>query len=332
MSVALDVVFFEPAPIAERRAEKFCDITVLLPPGFTLQSGEILSRPEVALRIHGEEDAPAILVSGGISSGRSVADAGNERGWWRDVVSAGGAIDLARFRVIGADFLPNPGETARTISTGDQARALAFALDAIGVARLHAFVGASYGGMLGLAFAEAFPTRLDKLCVISAADRPHPSATALRGIQRRIIDLATRAGNAAEGLSLARQLAMTTYRTPEEFAARFAHRPGGAAGDPYAVCEYLIARGDAYQMVPERYVTLSDSIDRHAVNACAIATPALFVAVDSDRLVPSEHIRLLAAKAAHADYVEIASLYGHDAFLKEPGVIGPIIRSFIEEC
>lgn len=327
MSAALDVLFFEPA--AE---EADCtDISVLLPADFTLQSGEKLSRPELKLRLYGPDGAPAIVISGGISAGRDIADSGGSTGWWREIAGPGRAIDTAKARVIGFDFLPNSGETARTITTNDQARALALALDAIGVRSLAAFVGASYGGMLALAFAEAFPERVDKLCVISAADRPHAASTALRGIQRRIVDFAIRAGDPQAGLSLARQLAMTTYRTPDEFDARFPHKPGAKAGDPYAVCDYLIARGDAYRMAPGRYVTLSDSIDRHAVDPARIAAKALFLAVTEDRLVPAADTRRLAEAAPNAAYAEFSSGYGHDAFLKETAVIAPLINNFIEE-
>lgn len=327
MSAALEVFRIEPAA-----PEADCtDVSVLLPADFTLASGEKLAKPELRLRLFGPDDAPAVVVSGGISAGREVADGAGAKGWWREIAGPSLALDTDRTRAIGFDFLPNAGETARTISPADQARALAIALDAIGVKSLKAFIGASYGGMLALAFAEAYPARVERLCVLSAADRPHAASTALRGVQRRIVEFAIRAGDPQAGLSLARQLAMTTYRTPEEFDARFPHRPGARAGDPYAVCDYLIARGDAYRMAPDRYVTLSDSIDRHAVDPARIAAKALFIAVTQDRLVPAADTRRLAEAAPSASYAEISSLYGHDAFLKEHAVIAPLIKSFIEE-
>lgn len=316
---------------APQSGHRTSDVGVILPADFLLESGESLTRPEIRLRLHGDPSRPAVVVAGGISAGRCVGDSAAGAGWWRDIVRAGGAIDLSRFCVIGFDFLPNPGEAARTMTSGDQARALACALDKINIARLRAFVGASYGGMVALAFAANFPRRLENLCVISAADRPHAAATALRGVQRRIIDFARRAGAAHEGVSLARQLAMISYRTPEEFERRFAHAPGAAAGDPHEVCAYLIARGDAYGMAPERFVTLSDSIDRHAIDPARIETRALFLASASDRLVPPEDTRQLAARVASGAYFEFPSLFGHDAFLKEAAIVGPVIMKFIEE-
>jgi len=320
-----------PNSQAARLGARVSDIAVLLPADFRLMSGERLSRPELQLRLHGDPSNPVVAVAGGISAGRVVADAGAETGWWRDIVGEGASIDLGRFCVIGFDFLPNAGETARTISTHDQARALARALSSLKIESLAAFVGASYGGMVGLAFAEKYPRRIGRLCAISAADRPHPVSTALRGVQRRIVEFARRCGAGAEGVSLARQLAMVTYRTPEEFAARFAHAPGAAAGDAYEVCEYLIARGEAYRMSPERYVTLSDSIDRHQVKSSNIGVPSLFIASKSDRLVPAEDMRRLAGEIVNARYFEFDSLFGHDAFLKETATIGPVIKSFIED-
>lgn len=307
------------------------DIAVMLPSDFRLQSGEKLSRPEIQLRLHGDPSRPIVIAAGGISAGKAVAQSAGDAGWWRGLVGEGRAVDTSDYCVIGFDFIPNPGETARTVTTLDQARALIHALDAINIEKVKAFVGASYGGMVGLAFAAAFPVRLEKLCVISAADRAHPGATALRGVQRRIIDLAERCGAGAEGVSLARQLAMVSYRTPEEFAARFAHAPGATAGDPHEVCAYLISRGEAYDMAPARYVTLSDSIDRHTVDVGAIVAPILLLAARSDRLVPAEDVQRVADGVKGARFHAFDSLFGHDAFLKEEAVIGPIIRQFIEE-
>jgi homoserine O-acetyltransferase len=310
---------------------RFLDMAARLPDGFRLESGESLSRPEIALRIYGDREKPLVIVAGGVSAGRVVADSGVEKGWWRDVVGPGRALSTAEYCIAGFDFLPNVDEAARTISTLDQARALGCALSKIGADAVHAFVGASYGGMIALAFAQEYPERLGKLCVISAAEKPHPAGTALRGVQRRIIEFAKRAGDPTEGVSLARQIAMTTYRTPEEFAARFDLAPGACAGAPYPVCEYLIARGRAYDMPAERYVTLSDSIDRHRVDPSRITARTLLVAVAGDRLTPLGDMERLSRRLALGSLQIIDSIYGHDAFLKDAAIVGPLIAAFVRD-
>ncbi|MGD9801013.1 MAG: hypothetical protein AB7V02_10495, partial [Parvularculaceae bacterium] len=74
-----------------------------------------------------------------------------------------------------------------------------------------------------------------------------------------------------------------------------------------------------------------DSIDRHRVDPEKITTPAHFIASSSDHLVPVADIERLTAGVANGALRVINSLYGHDAFLKEAGTIGPIIQSFIKE-
>ena len=307
------------------------DISVLLPRDFILDSGEQLSRPELRVRLFGDRGQPLVIALGGISSGRKVADSGDGRGWWRNFVGVGQPVDLNKYCVLGFDFLPNPRETARTVTTFDQARALVHTLKVLNLSSIRAFVGASYGGMVALAFAEQLPDLLEHLCVISAAEKPHPSATALRGIQRRILKFAIECGRAEEGVALARQLAMTTYRSADEFAERFESRPGPFAGEPYDVCEYLLARGGAFDVDAERYLTLSDSIDRHRVDPSKIHSETTLISSLSDQLVPPADLRrLAAAMLTPPDLHEVASRYGHDAFLKETELVGAIIKNILQ--
>lgn len=313
----------------------FRDVEIDLGTDFFLASGETLEDNVLRLRLHGREGAPVIIAAGGISAGRKVADAGVDTGWWRDIVRAGGAIDLDTHQAVGFDFLPGGETVVKTITPADQARALKIALDAIGVARIEAFAGASYGGFIGLAFASLYPDCIEKLAVISASARPDPMTTALRGVQRRIIAFASECGRPEDGVALARQLAMTTYRTADEFRERFEAKPQGpSAGDNFDVCDYLTSRGRAYAraMPAARYLTLSDSLDRAHVDPKSILASSFFVAASSDRLVPArdteETARAISGRAA---YHQIESLVGHDAFLCEPEKFSGALKAFLGE-
>ncbi|MBJ7485040.1 MAG: alpha/beta fold hydrolase, partial [Brevundimonas sp.] len=161
-----------------------------------------------------------------------------------------------------------------------------------------------------------------------------PQATAWRGIQRRILKLAVDAGRPEDGVALARELAMTTYRTAEEFGDRFASDAPTFAGQAYPVCEYLTARGKAYRThtTPSRWLSLSDSIDRHSVLPESITTPTTLVGFTSDRLVPIDDMRELAARLPTLwRLVEAPSLYGHDAFLQEDALVGDILRTALKD-
>lgn len=325
-----------PAPARRVRSGDAVDITIDIPADFRLQSGERLGQRTLTGRLHGREGTPLIVVAGGISAGRFVhRTETNGLGWWSGAVSIRGPIDLSRFQVLAFDYAPDAGQgTSVTITTHDQARLLGLLLDHLGFETVSAFVGCSYGGMIALAFGELFPRRAEQLVVVSAAHRAHPQATAWRGIQRRILQLAQAAGRPEDGVALARELAMTTYRTAEEFGDRFASTAPASAGQAYPVCEYLTARGKAYRThtTPARWLSLSDSIDRHAVSPEAISTPVTLVGFDSDRLVPIDDIRELAARLPNLwRLVEAPSLYGHDAFLKEDALVGDILRNALKE-
>lgn len=314
------------------------DIAVDIPADFRLQSGQKLNQTTVTGRLHGREGAPLVVVAGGISAGRFVhRTETNGLGWWSDAVTAGGPIDLRRCQVLAFDYAPGAdaeGAEAITITTQDQARLLALLLDHLGAETVAAVVGCSYGGMIALAFGELFPRWAEQLVVVSAAHRAHPQATAWRGIQRRILKLAVEAGRPEDGVALARELAMTTYRTAEEFSERFDTAAPLAAGQAYPVCEYLTARGVAYRThtTPSRWLSMSDSLDRHSVTPEAITTPVTLVGFTSDRLVPIDDIRELAARLPTLwRLVEAPSLYGHDAFLKEDALVGDILRSALKD-
>ncbi|HMC91701.1 MAG TPA: hypothetical protein VKI45_04495, partial [Allosphingosinicella sp.] len=172
-----------------------------------------------------------------------------------------------------------------------------------------------------------------RLAILCAAAAPHPAATAMRELQRRTVAMGLALGSGAEALSIARGLAMLTYRTPEEFEARFEAGIGEAASLAVsAPGAYLRARGDAYLSVmsPERFLSLSASIDRHAVDPTAVPHPALVVGARSDRLVPPHQIEALATALPNGTLHLLDSLYGHDAFLKETALIAPLLASFLQ--
>lgn len=308
-------------------ADGVVDVSVAIPADFQLESGAALPDAELRLRRHGRLDAPVVLAAGGISADRAVAGDG---GWWRDVVAPGGGIDLDRYQVVGFDFAPTDDHRV-AITPADQARLLLTALDGLDVERIHAFVGASYGGMVGLALAALAPDRVERLCVISAAHQPAPLAAGWRGVQRRIVEYAIAHGEPAEGLALARQLAMITYRSADEFSDRFA-RVLDAHGRS-DLDRYLVSRGAAYveRMSPRRWLSLSEAIDRCWVAPEAVKTATTLVACPTDQLAPIADMRAFATRLpALTAFHELPSLYGHDAFLKEPERLGAIVSNFLE--
>jgi homoserine O-acetyltransferase len=113
---------------------------------------------------------------------------------------------------------------------------------------------------------------------------------------------------------------MSTYRSPEEFGARFGSAPTSEGEQlVFPVEQYLFARGSdwATRYRPESFLCLSESIDLHCVDAGRVFVPTTAVAIREDQLVPLADMRGLVARLPTGRLHEISSIYGHDAFLKE---------------
>ena len=211
-----------------------------------LERGCVLKDDRVMGRLYGPENTPVIVVMGGISASRFIADGGKlGRGWWSSLVRDGGPIDTSKYQILGMDFAPAVESKNRPdcITTLDQTARLKALLDDQGIKKVAAIIGSSYGGMTALAFAQAFPNMVGKLCIIGAAHKPYPIGVAWRGIQRRAVRLGIAAGRPKEGMKLARELAMTTYRTAEEFADRFTLQETATSPSQFDIC--LLYTSDA---------------------------------------------------------------------------------------
>lgn len=327
------------AAITLPRGVELCHLPKHLP----LANGGELLGGALAFERQGPEQAPVVVVLGGISAGRHVAAhaAVPERGWWQAQVGPGKAIDTERCQVLSFDWLggsgcstaPAVGESFPFVDARDQATALWHLCDALRIGRLHAIVGGSYGGMVALHAAAQAPQRLGRLVAIAAAYRSHPQASAWRAVQRGLVELGVRTGTVAEALRLARSLAMTTYRTPGELGERFAGAPrieGSSLRTP--VQDWLDARSAdfAARWNAEQFLCLNRSIDAHRIDPATVKVPAHLLAFVGDQLVPPPEVRELAlALPALRQHRELRSKYGHDAFLKETRLVGAFLREVL---
>ena len=188
--------------------------------------------------------------------------------------------------------------------------------------------------MAGMHAVALAPGRWARLLAISAAADSHPFTSAQRTLQRQAIELGERFGDPLAGVALARKIAMLSYRTAEEFEERFTDPASVTDGRAHVGAEpYLDAQGLKHcrRMSSVTYRRLSESIDLHAIDPAAITVPTTFVAVDSDRLIPSPDIRALAEAVPGGRFLSMTSLFGHDAFLKEDRLVAKIITDFLKE-
>jgi homoserine O-acetyltransferase len=316
-----------------------------------LDDGTVLPELTVAYRHDGcaPAEGPQIVVVHALTGS---ADAAGD--WWTPLIGEGRALDTRRYGVICANLLGGRyGTTGPTsfdprtglpyaagfpsITTRDQARAQWRLLDALGIEDVALVTGGSLGGMVALEIGLDRPVAVAHVVPIAAPAATGAMAVAWNRIQVTLID---RLG--LEGLALARQLAMTTYRSEADFDERFGRR-AEPDGTP-SIVSYLDHQGDKIvdRFDAATYRVLVGAIDRHDVGVgrggttgalellARTGTRLTGIGIQDDILYGPTQVQTLVAAAKEAGldarYREIRSTKGHDAFLVEWDQLAELLR------
>ena len=239
-----------------------------LPHPLPLDCGQVLDGAEIAYETYGTlapDASNAVLVCHALTGDQYLASPHpitGKPGWWERMVGPGKSIDTDRHFVICANVIgscmgstgpasPYPGAADGepyamrfpVITIRDMVRGLVALLDGLGIARLHAVVGGSMGGMQALSLAANWPERAARVLVIAATARHSAQNIAFHEVGRQAImaDPAWAEGDyyASEakpdnGLAVARMAAHITYLSEagltEKFGRRLQDRPDGTKG------------------------------------------------------------------------------------------------------
>lgn len=329
--------------------------------GFPLDNGGQLRPVTIRYAQYGEPNAArdnVVLVCHALSGSAKVDD------WWPELFQEGGLLDLEKYCVIGTNILgscygstgPNSidADTGRPygadfplVTVSDIVRSQAFLLDSLGIHKLKLVIGGSIGGMQALHWAMDYPERVEHAIAIGTAPLG-AMGLALNHIQRQVIRLDPNwregeyqdAEAPHQGLSLARQLAMLSYKSAELFDHRYGRKLNRNGEDPWThrsarfdIGGYLDYQGAKFvnRFDANSYLSITRTMDtfdpvRKYGSAEAayrrIKARITLLGISSDWLFPPEDVRRLAttmrAHGAQCDYRELVSSHGHDAFLAEP--------------
>lgn len=315
----------------------------------TTAEGRPLTGLRLRYRVLGNVEAAAD--NGWILVFHALTGSADVDAWWGPLVGPGKALDTSRHAVVAANLLGScygssgpaewrseTGEAFPELSPGDLARAHIPLLEHLGVGRLALATGGSLGGMVALEWGRLSSVPTDRLVVFAAPAAASPQAIGWNVVQRMAIetDPAWANGHYAPGegpvagLEAARALAMITYRSGAEFQARFGRLSSRSEG-MFDVEHYLRRQGEKLvaRFDAASYVALTRTMDLHDIGDLTAAaretalrvSRVIGVGIDSDILyLPGEvrdWVSAYQAGGARAEYREIASLYGHDAFLIE---------------
>ena len=245
------------------------------------------------------------------------------------------------------------------VTIRDMVRAQKRLLDDLGVAGLALVIGGSIGGQQALEWAVEFPDFVEKAVPVAATGALGPQGVGMSEIGRRAImadpnwqngDYYDTGKAPEEGLAIARMAGMMTYQSAPGQWERFGRRPAGRPalydelGGRFEVESYLHYQGrdltkrfDANSyLYLSRAMDLYDVANGHGTQEEAfsrVSADLLFVGITSDWLFPAAEVRDTAETAsragANADYAEIDTLSGHDAFLKDWTELEQAIKPFI---
>ncbi len=351
---------------------------------FAMECGGKLSPVTVAYETYGELNSAgdnAIVVchalTGSAHAAGYLSSDPKSAGWWDSFIGDGKALDTRNYFVICSNFLggcygttgpvsPNPlsakpyGMSFPQMTVRDMVRVQKALIDSLGVKQIRTIIGGSLGGMQALEWGIIFPEVGRSIVPIATASQHSPWCVGLNGIARQAImnDPEWRNGDyyghgqPEQGLSLARQIAMVSYRSDVSFLNRF-HRDriktnGSAlraqfdATNLFQVESYLRYQGKKLvdRFDANTYLYISRAMDLHDVGyergsvekvLSSVKIPVLCVGIDSDILYPVHEQKALASHLPLAQYRQINSPYGHDAFLIEFEQLGKFVREFLQD-
>lgn len=354
-----------------------------------LDSGRSLACVRVAYATYGTlaaDKGNAILICHALTGDQHVASPHpitGKPGWWVRMVGPGKPIDTDRFFVICANVIGScmgssgPASLADdgqpygmrfpVITIRDMVRAQIAVIDSLGIARLHAVVGGSMGGMQALSWAANFGKRIDSALVIASTSRHSAQNIAFHEVGRQAI-MADPAWNGGDyyapdgsdprkagpeaGLAVARMAAHITYLSEqgltEKFGRRLQNRDTKTFGfdADFQIESYLRYQGlsftDRFDANSYLYITRAmdyfDLAEEHGGRlADAFAeTSARFclVSFDTDWLYPTSESRTIAhalnAAGLPVSFVELSAPFGHDSFLLDVPELDRVVAGFLQ--
>ena len=321
---------------------------------FRLESGETVP---VAVAYRHDGPGPGAHQVVVVHALTGSADAAGD--WWTPLIGPGRALDTDRVGVLCVNLLGGcygtTGPTSIDPSTGlrwgarfpqptarDEARVIWAVADALGIESFALVTGGSMGGMIALEVGLERPARVGHVAAIASPSATGPMAVGWNHIQLELID---RLG--WEGLALARQLAMTTYRSETDFDTRFGR--GVQEDGRFSISSYLDHQGAKLleRFDPDTYKVLARVIDSHDIGRgrggvvealrvfAASGTGLTGVGMTGDILYGPGQVKALLADASaagvDATYREVTTIKGHDAFLIEWDQLTAILAATLDD-
>jgi homoserine O-acetyltransferase len=244
------------------------------------------------------------------------------------------------------------------ITINDIVNAQKCLVDHLGIEKLLAVVGGSMGGQQVLSWLVNYPQNLCSAVPIATTIKHSPQQIAFNEVGRQAImaDAHWKSGNYYEGLApskglaVARMIGHITYMSDKSMAEKFG-RAKKEAGEhfkftaDFEVEGYLRYRGDNFvkRFDANSYLYITKAMDNFDASGGqrfeeilrGTKVKVLVISFKSDWLYPAyqskEIVKACKLAGVETTYCEIASTYGHDAFLLEVEEETHLLKHFLKK-
>jgi len=328
---------------------------------FRLQSGTVMPAVTIAYKTLGRlspDRDNAVLVTHGNTSGPQMIDPGGStgEGSWSELVGPGKAVDTNRFFVICPNMLGSSygstnaasidpatgkryGSRFPDITVGDIVAAQRLLIDDLGIERLIAIVGPSYGGFQGFQWAVDYPGMMRGIAAVVTAPLV-PRERAEGNVARLLATLSQDPnwnggdyydrGGVLGSMIQIRSATLKTYGIETRLRTTMS--------DPVQI--EAAVRNEAARWAEgfdaNSLIILAKALRSFDVTAQLgkIKSKVLYILSRTDKLFPPELapsvMPALKAARVDADYFLLDSEYGHSASGRDAHKWAPRLRQFIE--
>ena len=244
------------------------------------------------------------------------------------------------------------------ITVADMVRVQKLLLDRLGIKHLLAVVGGSIGGMQVLQWSIAYPEMVDAAIPVATTTHLGAQSIAFDAVGRSAILSDVNFANGqyhngevpGQGLAIARMIGHITYLSEQGMRQKFGRELRSADkysydfNSEFSVETYLNHQGQSFveRFDANSYLYITKAADYFDIprdygsleEAFAhVQSRFLVVSFSSDWLFTPQQseamVDALVANGKDVSFCNIASTYGHDAFLLEDGTLGGFISGFL---